>query len=130
MFKLSNLRFDETSKLLPLVERKTLCVLAVVGSDNDLKRERIVGYVIVFIGSPIVHYYTFFAALCYSGADNIGVKVPKLLYQDRSILVFKVGMGAIDYYIGYRNKLKEHIVPKTSTGSMHLDTAEAWRDGM
>ena len=128
--KIYDAGFDETFSLIPLVVRRCVVLIGMYGVEPDLDRKRLLGYVFLFVGSPTVYPYTFFLTLCYSNPNSIGSKQPTLIYCDKSLYMFKFGMGKIEYFFGYRDRRKEHDLEGTSTGSMHKETSKAWRDGM
>lgn len=128
--KLFNPGFDEVWKLEPLLERRKLVLIGVYGIEKDLERKKLLGYLILFIGEPHIHDYTFYLVLSFSDKDDIGNKKPVLVYCDKSLYLYRVGIGEADYLIGYRDRQKEHDDVGVSSGAMHNVMADAWRDGM
>lgn len=128
--KLFNPAFDEKFIIEPFVERNKVLLLGVYGREDELKRDRLLGYIVLYVGNPALCLYTFYAALSYSDKTNLGIKMPRLLYKDKSLLMFKFGIKDIDYLVGYREKSKEtHDLENTSSSSMHTEMADAWKDG-
>jgi hypothetical protein len=121
---------DEQFVLRLLIERQKVALIGVSSWDNQLNKERGIGYIVLKEGDPIVHLYTFYVTLAYSDITQIGSKSPELLYQDRYLSMLKFGIGSVDYMFGYRKKRKtSHDLENTSSGSVHAEVVDAWKDG-
>lgn len=128
--KLFNLGYEEEFELEALVERENILLFGVMGIEKDLNSSRLLGYLLAYDENPVVHSYTFFSVLAYSKLTDIGAKRPRLIYRDKHLNFYKLGMGTIDYLLGYRNRTRDHDVAHTSSGSVHAEFADSWRDGM
>lgn len=128
VLKTRNLSFNEVFHLDVVVSKKKIALLKVFGFAKKFERNRPLGYIIVFEGTPIVHNYTFFAGLSWGDSTAIGRKEPKIIYTDQDVRMFRLGIGGTDYLFGYRHKRKEHD-QIGSDGIVHNDMATSWKDG-
>ncbi len=108
----------------------TVSLLGVYGRSVKFDRERLLGYLLLFIGTPIIHAYTWFVALMYTDEDDVRRKDPDPIATDDHIRLYKAGIGTCDYLLVYKAKTRAHDEAGFSDGATHLETADNWRDGL
>lgn len=107
-----------------------ISLVGVYGKSSRFDRERLLGYILLFVGNPIVHAYTWYVTLCYSDEENVCRKDLDPILTDDNIRLLKVGIGACDYMFLYKSKTKKHDESGFSDGAAHLMTADNWKDGI
>jgi len=93
-------------------------------------RERLLGYILVHVGKPVVHANTWYVYIGYSDEHNIGRKWPEPIKADKNIRLYAAGVGQFDYFFVYKAKTREHDELGFSDAATHRDTADQWRDGL
>ena len=131
LLKFLNLSFNETFRLKPLVTRNNVILFGVYGTVEELKRDRHLGILLLYVGEPIVYHYTFFVVLSYSDPYEVKNRAPLLLYEEEKVFkFFRVGVGTFDYFLGYSRRQDMHDEEGASAGSLYMETAGNWQDGM
>jgi len=105
-------------------------LVGVYGKAAKFSRERLLGYILLYVGTPIIHLHTWYLAIAYSDADDIRRKDPVPIAADDNIRLWKAGIGECDYHLVYKGKTKEHDEAGFSDGATHLETAGQWKDGL
>lgn len=109
---------------------KSIALIGVYGRSSRHSRERLLGYILVHVGTPFVHANTWYVYLAYSGEHEINHKEAEPIKSDKHIRLFAGGIGKFDYLFVYKAKTREHDELGFSDAATHRDTADQWRDGL
>lgn len=100
-------------------------------------RERLLGYVLHYVGSPVVHAYTWYVSISYSPVEEVKRRPMKVLYSDKKIRLLRAGIGVkindietFDYLLCYRSRNTEHDSIGNSDGSLGRFRQQQWKDGL
>lgn len=129
VLKIKNLAFNETFTTVLTVKRSRIELFLVYGFSKKFQRSRLLGYIIIYAPTPIIHSYTFFAGICYSSLLSVGNKEPLIIFDDPHVRLYRMGVGEPDYFFGYRHKKKEHDPEGCTDGAVHKEMSATWRDG-
>jgi len=131
VLKLKTLAHDEELNTKTLQQHgDIISLIGVYGKAPNFQRERLLGYILLYIGTPVIHSHPWYLGICYSGEDDIRRKDPTPLLSDDNVRFFKVGIGVFDYLLTYKARTKEHDEAGFSDGATHLETAADWKDGL
>lgn len=128
--RLKNTAHDEEFAFRVATEHSNVILSQVLGVSKERDRERTLGYCLVYSGNPIVHDYTWYTGVFYSPPLEIKQKEWEIIYDDNLIRLSRAGIGVFDYLLTYRKKSTEHDMVGLSDGSVHLYTADSWKDGI
>lgn len=131
VLKLKTIAHDEEPHTQVLRQHgDRISLVGVYGKAAKFSRERLLGYIFLYVGTPIIHLHTWFVAICYSEEADIRRKDPALIATDDNIRLYKTGIGECDYLFCYKGKTKEHDEAGFSDGATHLETSGQWKDGL
>lgn len=102
----------------------------VYGRSKRFTRERLLGYIILYNGNPVIHAHTWYTGIAYSEKDDVRRKYPLPICTDQNVRMYAAGIGKFDYLFCYKAKTREHDEAGYSDGATHLSTADQWRDGL
>lgn len=109
---------------------RAIALVGVYGKSQRHARERLLGYILAFVGNPLVHANTWYVHLSYSDKDDIGRKWPEPIKSDKYIRLYAAGVGKFDYHFCYKGKTREHDELGFSDAATHRETADQWKDGL
>jgi hypothetical protein len=125
--KMKNLGFNEIFKLKFLEVREKIALVGVFGHAKDLGRDRILGNILLYTGEPYIHQYPFYLGVAYSEPTDVRRKEPKLIYEDEHVRLFRAGVGTIDYFFAYRNRMPMHDEIGRSDGAAYKKILDIWK---
>lgn len=129
VLKLKPVTHDETLHTQDLRQHGgNVSLLGIYGRAR--RRERLLGYVLLYTGDPTIHASSWYVALAYSGRDDIRRKNPELIKADANIRLFVAGIGDFDYLFCLKSRTKEHDDADMSDSAAHREAADQWRDGL
>jgi len=134
VLRLKSVLYGEEVYVKNLAQHGNVRLLGVFG--RRVRRERMLGYIVEFVGSPIIHGYTWFLALSYTAATDVRRKPLRYLFTDENIRLARAGIGVeeggmqkFDYWVGYRDKDRQHD-EEGAAGSVAIHTSGGWRAGL
>jgi len=131
VLKLKSVAYDEEPHHQVIKQHgNQVSLIGVYGKSAKFSRERLLGYILLYVGTPIVHMHTWYVAICYSEESDVRRKDPALIATDDNIRLFKAGIGKCDYLFSYKSKTREHDEAGFSDGATHIETAGSWKDGL
>lgn len=132
MLKLKSLAHDEELSTRTIKQHgDTVSLTGVYGKAPNFQRERLLGYILLYVGKPTaIHLHPWYVMVAYSAKNDVRRKDPDVLYADDTIRFFKAGIGVPDYFFVYKARTQEHDEAGFSDGATHLETAGAWKDGI
>ena len=129
--KLKGLAHDEEMVTKTIKQHgDTVSLLGVYGRSAKFSRERLLGYILMFVGTPVIHAYPWYVAICYTDKKDVRRKDPAPIATDDNMRLYKAGIGVCDYLLVYKGKTRAHDEAGFSDGATHLETADNWRDGL
>ncbi len=131
MLKLKSLAHDEELSTRTIQQHgDTISIVGVYGKAPNFQRERLLGYIVLYVGTPYVHSHPWYVGIAYSGEDDVKRKDPTPLIADDNIRFYKAGIGVYDYLLCYKARTREHDEAGFSDGATHLQTKDDWKDGL
>ena len=129
VLKLKSVTHDESLHTQDLRQHGgNISFLGVYGRAK--RRERLLGYILLYTGDPVVHATSWYVNLAYSDKDDIRRKNAELIKHDSNIRLFVAGIGAFDYLFCLKARTKEHDDMDMSDAAAHRESADQWRDGL
>jgi hypothetical protein len=118
----------ERAKLLSLQEHQNVILFGVYGDDR--KRDRLVGYCLMFMGAPIIHRFTRYCSFSYSEPTDIRYRQVKVIYNDEFVRLLRLGVGTFEYFLVCRKSTDEQLQTGAADAATHLQFSGTWKDGM
>lgn len=122
--------FTHDEKAVCYVEKQHGNLMVVVIKGKNKRRERMVGYYLLYAGRPIIHQYTNYLAVCYSEPTDVRYREVLVVHSDEYTRLYRAGVGVFDYFWGCRKKSQLHHQAGMPACATYLKFAGAWRDGM
>lgn len=94
------------------------------------RRERLLGYILLYTGDPLVHPTSWYCSFAYSEEAETKRKQPELIKADQNIRLFVAGIGKFDYLFCMKSRTRDHDELDASDSAVHRETADHWRDGL
>jgi hypothetical protein len=127
VLKLKNLGFNEEFKLTALECRTKVALIGIWGHAKELNRDRQLGTVLLYTGNPFIHEYTYYVGIAYSAPDDVRKREPKLIYSDDTVRLYRAGVGVMDYFFAYRNRMPMHDRIGKSDGAAYQKILDIWK---
>lgn len=118
----------EKPKLLELCGHENVLLLGVYGADA--RRDRLIGYAMVFAGAPIIHRITKYCTFSYSEPTEIKHREVRVIYDDEFVRLLRFGMGVFDYMLVCRKSTDEQLQVEVADLASHIRFSGSWKDGM
>jgi len=118
----------ETPRLLVLHEHENVILFGVYGHDSD--RDRLVGHVLVFSGTPTTHHYPRYCSLSYSEPTDLKFRQMRILFDDDDVRFLRFGMGTFDYLWLVKARTEEQTNAPFADHTAHEFYSRLWKKGL
>lgn len=118
---------DEQFDLRMLTQHGDVGLLKVVGTKG--RRERLVGYGLIYGGYPYIHHDPEYVVLSYSEAEDVRRRDVTVIYNDRNCRLIKAGVGTADYMWVSRMAAPSGLNFNLPDAKTHRMFSKVWKDG-
>lgn len=126
--RMKTLVSGEQPKLLVLRQHHTLVLFGVYGSND--RRDRLVGYCLVFSGAPWIHHNPRYISFSYSEATDIRMRQVRFIFEDENVRLSRFGVGVFDYLWLCRKQTDQQTDVDVADHIAHKQFAGTWKDGV
>jgi hypothetical protein len=126
--KVKGLVSGEKPQLFSLREHDNITLFNV--ASYGTRKDRDLGYVLLFSGAPFVHHHTRYVALSYSEAEDVRTRQMKVIYDDDYVRLTRFGIQVFGYLLTCRKRTQEQLNVDVADHVAANMFANAWRDGI